>query len=117
MVFSACSAAEERPDIQLEGIDISPPAVAVANRILAASGHAGRVKFEVKDILAVEQDSKGGKYQGIIAAMLAEHLEDPGPCSGQFPAFLPKTAWFFSAQQSNPPRGTTSMNSITKASR
>ena len=44
-------AAEERPDIQIEGTDISPPAVAVANRLLAVSGHAGRVKFTVKDAL------------------------------------------------------------------
>jgi len=72
-------AAEERPDLQLEGFDISPPAVAVANRILAASGHAGRVKFEVKDALAMEGGNRGGQYQGIIAAMLAEHLEDPRP--------------------------------------
>ena len=72
-------AAEERSDLQLEGFDISPPAVAVANRILAASGHAGRVKFEVKDALAMEAGNKGGQYQGIIAAMLAEHLEDPRP--------------------------------------
>ena len=31
-------AAEERSDIRLEGIDISPPAVAVANRLLDVSG-------------------------------------------------------------------------------
>lgn len=72
-------AAEERPDICVEGLDISPPAIAIANRILGASGHAGRVKFEVKDALAVEQGNGEGKYQGIIAAMLAEHLEDPKP--------------------------------------
>jgi 2-polyprenyl-3-methyl-5-hydroxy-6-metoxy-1,4-benzoquinol methylase len=72
-------AAEERPDLQLEGFDISPPAVAVANRILEASGHSGRVKFEVRDALAIDGENKGGQYQGIIAAMLAEHLEDPRP--------------------------------------
>jgi len=72
-------AAEERRDLRLEGVDISPPAVAVANRILAASGHAGRVKFEVKDALAISGDTQAGEYQGIIAAMLAEHLEDPKP--------------------------------------
>jgi 2-polyprenyl-3-methyl-5-hydroxy-6-metoxy-1,4-benzoquinol methylase len=72
-------AAEERGDLQLEGFDISPPAVAVANRILEASGHAGRVKFEVRDALAIDGENKGGQYQGIIAAMLAEHLEDPRP--------------------------------------
>jgi 2-polyprenyl-3-methyl-5-hydroxy-6-metoxy-1,4-benzoquinol methylase len=72
-------AAEERADIRVEGIDISPPAVAVANRILGASGHAGRVEFMVKDALQIERDGISGKYQGIIAAMLAEHLEDPKP--------------------------------------
>jgi len=70
-------AAEERPDLNLEGVDISPPAVAVANRILGASKHAGRVKFMVKDALQLEKEGGGGKYQGIIAAMVAEHLEDP----------------------------------------
>jgi 2-polyprenyl-3-methyl-5-hydroxy-6-metoxy-1,4-benzoquinol methylase len=70
-------AAEEREDIRLEGIDISPPAVAVANRLLRASGHAHRVAFEVKDALKIDQGDVGRGYQGIIAAMLAEHLEDP----------------------------------------
>lgn len=72
-------AAEERADIRVEGVDISPPAVAVANRILQASGHAGRVTFKVKNALEFEQESAGTRYQGIIAAMLAEHLEDPRP--------------------------------------
>lgn len=72
-------AAEDRPDIRLEGIDISPPAVAVANRLLAVSGHSARVKFEVKDALQIGQVSRGGQYRGIIAAMLAEHLQDPRP--------------------------------------
>ncbi len=72
-------AAEARPDIRLEGSDISPPAVAVANRLLGVSGHDHRVKFEVKDALKLDLTEKGGTYQGIIAAMLAEHLEDPRP--------------------------------------
>jgi len=72
-------AAEERADLRLEGIDISPPAIAVANRMLEASGYAARVKFAVEDVLAIKPENKGGEYQGIIAAMLAEHLEDPRP--------------------------------------
>ena len=72
-------AAETRPDIHLEGSDISPPAVAVANRLLGVSGHGRRVTFEVKDALKLDLTEKGGTYQGIIAAMLAEHLEDPRP--------------------------------------
>jgi len=72
-------AAETRPDIQVRGFDISPPAVAVANRLLEASGHAPRVAFEVKDALELSLAGERGTYQGIIAAMLAEHLQDPRP--------------------------------------
>ena len=72
-------AAETRPDIYLEGFDISPPAVAVANRLLEVSGHDHRVTFKAKDVLNLNLTDKSGTYQGIIAAMLAEHLEDPRP--------------------------------------
>src|ERR1700730_1025317 len=72
-------AAEERSDIQIEGTDINPPAVAVANRLLAASGHAGRVRFTVKDALSADDRDSDGKCHGIISAMLAEHLSDPKP--------------------------------------
>jgi len=70
--------AEDRPDIQVEGTDISPPAIAVANKLLAASGHASRVKFTVKDALNGDH-LKEGNAQGLISAMLAEHLSDPKP--------------------------------------
>lgn len=69
--------AEERSDIQIESSDISPPAVAVANRLLAASGHGNRVKFAVQD--ALNGNGVGRNWQGIISAMLAEHLADPKP--------------------------------------
>ena len=72
-------AAEARPDIQLNGFDISPPAVAVANRLLAVSGHGPRVSFEVKDALDLSLTQGSKSYRGIIAAMLAEHLPDPRP--------------------------------------
>lgn len=72
-------AAETRSDIQVEGSDISPPAVAVANRLLGVSGLGKRVNFEVKNALKLDLAESGGTYQGIIAAMLAEHLEDPRP--------------------------------------
>ena len=72
-------AAEERADIQVEGTDISPPAIAVANRLLAVSGHTGRVTFSVKDALNLGQAGSNGKCQGVISAMLAEHLWDPRP--------------------------------------
>ena len=72
-------AAEERPDIHVTGLDISPPAVAVANRLLEASGHAGRVSFAVEDALRSGSAGQTVTYQGIISAMLAEHLPTPKP--------------------------------------
>jgi 2-polyprenyl-3-methyl-5-hydroxy-6-metoxy-1,4-benzoquinol methylase len=72
-------AAETRPDIQVNGFDISPPAVAVSNRLLAVSGNDHRVSFEVRNALELDMGERGGTYQGIIAAMLAEHLDDPRP--------------------------------------
>ena len=72
-------AAETRSDVRVKGLDISPPAVAVANRLLNASGHCRRVSFEVKDALRLDPQQDRGGYQGIIAAMLAEHLDDPRP--------------------------------------
>jgi 2-polyprenyl-3-methyl-5-hydroxy-6-metoxy-1,4-benzoquinol methylase len=71
--------AEERPDIRVEGVDISPPAVDIANRLLAVSGHTGRVSFAVTDALRTEGVEVSGEYRGIISAMLAEHLPDPKP--------------------------------------
>lgn len=71
-------AAEDRPDLHIEGSDISPPAIAVANRLLAVAGHNDRVRFTVKDALngnGVDQS----KCHGLISAMLAEHLMDPKP--------------------------------------
>ena len=70
-------AAEERPDVQAEGCDISAPAVAVANRLLAVSGHADRVRFTVKDALSDARSGQDEKCQGLISAMLAEHLREP----------------------------------------
>ncbi len=75
----ALLAAEERPDIRVTGLDISPPAVAVARRLLAASGHADRVSFAVADALRGESRGQAVTYQGIISAMLAEHLPQPKP--------------------------------------
>jgi 2-polyprenyl-3-methyl-5-hydroxy-6-metoxy-1,4-benzoquinol methylase len=72
-------AAEERPDVQFEGSDISPPAIAVANRLLGVSGHSGRVRFAVKDALKIDGQGDHGRYQGVISGMLAEHLTDPVP--------------------------------------
>jgi 2-polyprenyl-3-methyl-5-hydroxy-6-metoxy-1,4-benzoquinol methylase len=97
-------AAEERPDIQIEGSDISAPAVAVANRLLAVSGHAGRVRFTVKDALNGDGDSDG-KCQGIISAMLAEHLSDPKPLFNAISHYISRDGIvFFSTALESPQR-------------
>jgi 2-polyprenyl-3-methyl-5-hydroxy-6-metoxy-1,4-benzoquinol methylase len=72
-------AAEERSDIRVTGLDISPPAVAVARRLLEASGHADRVSFSVADATDGGRSGAAGRYQGVICAMLAEHLPAPQP--------------------------------------
>lgn len=80
-------AAEERADIQVEGEDISPSAIAVANRLSEVSGHGDRVKFRVKDALETNGDG-ACQYQGVISAMLAEHLPDPRPLFRAIPQCL-----------------------------
>jgi 2-polyprenyl-3-methyl-5-hydroxy-6-metoxy-1,4-benzoquinol methylase len=98
-------AAEERPDIQVESSDISPPAVAVANRLLAVSGHAGRVRFTVQDALNGGGAGSNGKCQGLISAMLAEHLSDPKPLFGAISRQLaPEGIVYFSTALESPQR-------------
>ncbi|MGO9086680.1 MAG: class I SAM-dependent methyltransferase [Terriglobales bacterium] len=98
-------AAEERPDLQIEGTDISPPAVAVANRLLGVSGHAGRVRFAVKDALNTENGGGDEKCHGIISAMLAEHLSDPKPLFKTISRqVLPDGLVFFSTALESPQR-------------
>ena len=72
-------AAEERPDIEIAGVDISAPAVAVADRLLAASGHGARVTFSLRDALRLDDSAARESCQGVISAMLAEHLPNPCP--------------------------------------
>jgi SAM-dependent methyltransferase len=97
--------AEERPDVQGEGSDISSPAIAVANRLLAVSGHADRVRFSVKDALRADSLSLDGKRQGIISGMLAEHLWDPKPLFVNMAHRVsPEGLVFFSAALESPQR-------------
>jgi 2-polyprenyl-3-methyl-5-hydroxy-6-metoxy-1,4-benzoquinol methylase len=70
-------AAEYLPGITVNGFDISPPAVAIAKKLAMVSGHENRVSFSVKDALNLEAAGPKGTYHGVIAAMLAEHLEEP----------------------------------------
>jgi 2-polyprenyl-3-methyl-5-hydroxy-6-metoxy-1,4-benzoquinol methylase len=87
-------AAEERPDIQVTGLDISAPAIAVANRLRAASGHANRVTFAVEDAIA-HDGRETRKYQGIVSAMLAEHLPAPEPLFGSLSRHMARDGLVF----------------------
>lgn len=69
-------AAEERLDVSVEGLDLSPSAIVLAQRLLDVSGHAGRVTVSVRD--ALEKPGEEDRFDGILAAMLAEHLREPG---------------------------------------
>jgi SAM-dependent methyltransferase len=98
-------AAQERPDLHIEGVDISPPAVAVSNHLLAVSGHIDRVSFSVKDALSPNGSFGGEKYQGILSAMLAEHLPDPQPLFHSIARRLaPDGLVFFSTAIESPQR-------------
>jgi 2-polyprenyl-3-methyl-5-hydroxy-6-metoxy-1,4-benzoquinol methylase len=97
--------AEERPDVHVEGTDISAPAIAVANRLLGVSGHLGRVRFSVEDALKSDNQNADGKRQGIISAMLAEHLMDPKPLfSTMSHRVTPEGLVFFSTALESPQR-------------
>lgn len=72
-------AAHHRSDLRVDGYDISPPAVRIAEKLTAASGLGERANFEVKDALSFEDAGAPNTYNGVIAAMLAEHLADPVP--------------------------------------
>ena len=69
------TALEHRPDAALKAYDISPPAIRIANRLAAASPHAGRARFVVRDFRGLDLAER--RHDGVVAAMLAEHLEDP----------------------------------------
>jgi 2-polyprenyl-3-methyl-5-hydroxy-6-metoxy-1,4-benzoquinol methylase len=91
-------AAEERPDIRVTGLDISAPAIAVANRLLNVSGHAARVQFSVADALRPQQADRSAAYQGVVSAMLAEHLPTPKPLFEAIARYLSRDGVvFFSA--------------------
>jgi 2-polyprenyl-3-methyl-5-hydroxy-6-metoxy-1,4-benzoquinol methylase len=91
-------AAEERPDIRVTGLDLSAPAIAVAKRLAGVSGHADRVRFDVADALHPREPGQSAAYQGVVSAMLAEHLPTPKPLFGAISGYLSRDGLvFFSA--------------------
>jgi 2-polyprenyl-3-methyl-5-hydroxy-6-metoxy-1,4-benzoquinol methylase len=70
-------AIEERNDLKVDGVDISPAAIGIAERLRAVSGHASNSTLKVMDALDLQQAGEAGRYTGVLAAMLAEHLQEP----------------------------------------
>lgn len=70
-------AIEERNDLRVDGVDLSPAAIGIAERLRAASGHAANSTLKVMDALDLQQAGEPGRYAGVLAAMLAEHLHEP----------------------------------------
>lgn len=65
----------ERKDSKVVGYDIGSSAIDIANRLAICSGFAERANFKVQDVL--ELPNQGEKFDGVVSAMIAEHLEDP----------------------------------------
>jgi len=70
-------AIEERNDLRVDGVDLSPAAIGIAERLRLVSGHAANSTLKVMDALDLQQAGEPGRYQGVLAAMLAEHLHEP----------------------------------------
>lgn len=71
-------ALHERPDLKVEGYDISPHAIAIARKLSKASALEGRAQHTILNIFELRDDLKH-TADGIICAMLAEHLQNPKP--------------------------------------
>lgn len=69
-------AAHHHKTLKVSGLDIGPSAIDIAKNLAKASGLNDRVEHKVQNILTLEADANQ-QYDAIMAAMLAEHLEQP----------------------------------------
>lgn len=98
-------AAEHRHDAGVRGIDLSPSAIDIALRLRTASGFGERVSFEVHDATTLDPQSASDSYDGIILAMLVEHVLDPSPLMAAVKRNLaPDGSVFFSTAIESPQR-------------
>ena len=70
-------ASEYRLGLRTTGFDISPTAIDIASHLASASGLADRATFSVRDVLDPAAQGEPHRYQGVLAAMVAEHLMEP----------------------------------------
>lgn len=61
----------------LIGYDIGPSAISIANKLASVSGLDTRSTYSVQNILNLDVSSDKEQYDGVIAMMIAEHLENP----------------------------------------
>lgn len=99
------AAIEHRRDATLTGYDISPAAIGIAQKLASASGHTHRASFAVKDVLTLDDQNEAHGYHGIMAAMLAEHLQTPSALFASISRNLkPGGLAFFSTALESPQR-------------
>lgn len=98
-------AASQRPDSRVHGIDLSASAIDIAHRLHNASHLGERVTFSVQDATKLAAGSPQGSYDGIIIAMLVEHVLDPKPLVASIKRNLsPNGIVFFSTAIESPQR-------------
>jgi ubiquinone/menaquinone biosynthesis C-methylase UbiE len=64
------------PGATLEGYDISPQSIKIANSVAKAAGVGGRAVYSERDALDLKQ-VEAESADGCICSFLVEHLEDP----------------------------------------
>lgn len=64
------------PGASLEGYDISPQSIQIANAVAKAAGVDGRAKYVEKDALDLEK-VQAESANACICSFLVEHLENP----------------------------------------
>ncbi|GAB4185755.1 MAG: hypothetical protein Kow00105_00140 [Phycisphaeraceae bacterium] len=65
-----------RPNMTLEGYDISPQSIAIASSVAKAAGVEGRCRYVEKNALDLDQ-LEAESADGCICSFLVEHLKDP----------------------------------------
>lgn len=80
------------PDATLRGFDISPSSIFIASRISRAAGVGGRVTYEERNALDLDQ-LEGSCADAIICSFLIEHLETPARLFENIAHLLKPGAW------------------------
>lgn len=75
-----------RPDLVLEGVDVSPDMVALAGRILASGGTAGRATVQVADVAALPHADHSVDI--VVATLSMHHWPDPAGSAAQLARIL-----------------------------